>query len=667
MRTDRLPIVVTGMHRSGTSLAASLVAASSVDMGRSLLPGDLNNQPGYFEDVEFLELQQKILAECCETSDGGHPDWGWTESESFNAARAERFSPEARVLIDARRRAGTLWGWKDPRTTLLLEFWDELLHDAFYVFVYRFPWDVADSMQRLGADVFLSNPEYAYRIWTFYNRRILDFHEKHSDRCMLVSANALEEDITGFTSLLARKLGIESRKADPDSIYRRDLFNTTHSPDPLIDLVAAVWPECTRILSELDEMADLSSSGLWEAHRAVTRLSRPGARGSMSQPADLSIVIPTLDQGVLLIEAIASVERNAPPNCELIIINDGSSQPRALEILRILKDIGYFVLDQANAGLSGARNNGIAIASGRYILPLDDDNRILAGFLDEAIKVLDSAPEVGVVYGDRRDFGLRRVRQRIPEFDLDAMLEGNYIDACAVFRKRVWADCGGYDPAASPVEDWEMWIHAAERGWKFHRIPRVTFEYRVRPGSLLSRIQSAEAAEDRRRIIRVKHSELYRSAFLNRIEELTRKLAASDALGLELAAKVAVKEDENGLLRREVENSLAVLAESDRALQALRTETDHELLALRTEADREMRSLRSEADHELRVLRSEAGLKRSEIEALSARLAEREAEVARMKGTYGWRFLSIYGRIKHRYLLRVYRLLGLDHNDRSSL
>jgi len=140
---------------------------------------------------------------------------------------------------------------------------------------------------------------------------------------------------------------------------------------------------------------------------------------------------------------------------------------------------------------------------------LDDDNRIREGFLTESIRMLDDAPEIGIVYGDRYDFGLRTAIERIAEFDLDALLNGNYIDACAVFRKQVWIDCQGFDPSMCPLDDWEFWVHAAKQGWRFHHLPRITFDYRVRPNSLIADIRSGATAESFRTRIRAKHSQLY--------------------------------------------------------------------------------------------------------------------------------------------------------------
>src|SRR5262249_25264262 len=194
-RGDRMsasvPVVVTGMHRSGTSLVASIVSALSMNMGPELLPADSNNARGYFEDVEFLELQRTILSECCDGNDGGHPDWGWTENNTLDPNRVRAFRPRAADLVARRSQTPGVWGWKDPRSSLLLDFWDALLDGARYILVYRYPWDVADSMQRLGADVFLRHPEYGYRIWEHYNRCIRDSYVEHSSRCLLISSNAL--------------------------------------------------------------------------------------------------------------------------------------------------------------------------------------------------------------------------------------------------------------------------------------------------------------------------------------------------------------------------------------------------------------------------------------------------------------------------------------------
>jgi glycosyltransferase involved in cell wall biosynthesis len=568
VRGTSTPIIVTGMHRSGTSLVASLLSALGVDMGEQLLPPDKGNPRGYFEDIGFLEFQRRVLSECCPTDDGGHPDWGWTESEHLNREAFKDFIPAATSMLVSRTEGRGLWGWKDPRTTLLLDFWDTLLDGANYIFVYRFPWDVADSMQRLGAPVFLRNPEYAYRMWTFYNRRLRDFFIKDSERCLLLSINALRQDPDQLVDLLRKKLNLEIREANLRDIYEQELFTCAEGPDPLIDLVTATSPQCTKLLAELDNLADLSGSGLWRARplrsslgahassvlaseaegialrnesEAGGFLSKPSGGNNLSAP-DLSVIVPCRDDGQFLIEAIASFERVAPKNCELIIVNDGSIDVRTLEVLKILRDAGYWVLDQATHGLSAARNAGISSSAGRYILPLDADNRMRAGFVEAAIEILDSTPGIGIVYGYRQFFGMKTGLDEVGEFDLEEMLTFNYIDAGAVFRREVWAGCGGYDQRMSPLEDWDLWIGAAEKGWRFHRLPQVTFDYRVRPGSLLSMVDNAEFLDRLLESIMTKHYELYQPRLVKQLAKMKRSAA-------HLTVSVRRLSEENDLLK----------------------------------------------------------------------------------------------------------------------
>ena len=55
-------VIVAGMHRSGTSLTAGLLARLGIDMGRDLVPADRANPRGYFEDVELVRFHQRMFA-----------------------------------------------------------------------------------------------------------------------------------------------------------------------------------------------------------------------------------------------------------------------------------------------------------------------------------------------------------------------------------------------------------------------------------------------------------------------------------------------------------------------------------------------------------------------------------------------------------------------------
>jgi hypothetical protein len=481
-------------------------------MGSQLVEPNNSNPRGFFEDVEFLSLNRRLLFQGTPDVAEGHRDWGWIPSEQFDRSRLHEYRDEAYALIT--KKQGQCWGWKDPRTTINLDFWHEALLacgcDPVYVLVYRFPWDVADSMQRLGAPVFLKNPEYAVPIWCFYNRLLLSFYRKHRSRCVLMSSNAGWENPEQANCLIRKRLGIDS-SARLETVMDTDLWRARTGPDPIVALMNWAWPNAMGLLREMDDCADLPSSGLWSLPSSLRFRDRSG-----HEAVDLSVIVPCHDDGEFLIESVASVERHAPDSTELVIVNDGSSQPRTIAVLDALRGAGYRIIDQPHSGLSAARNHGISLSRGRFVLPLDVDNRICEGFADMAVQVLEEQPEVGVVYGDRYDFGMRRGRMHVPEFDLDMLLWENYIDACAIFRRSLWAECDKYDPALGALEDWELWISAAERGWQFYHLNAITFEYRVRPESLLSTTQVS--GPQLHAHILEKHAALY----VPRITELLR-------------------------------------------------------------------------------------------------------------------------------------------------
>jgi len=207
-----------------------------------------------------------------------------------------------------------------------------------------------------------------------------------------------------------------------------------------------------------------------------------------SGPA-VSVVIPCYKQAHYLSEAVQSVLDQTFTDWELIIVNDGSPDNTA-EVARELaarhSDKMIVVLTQPNSGLSGARNAGMRAARGRYLLPLDADDKLMPEFLHETVAVLDRHLEISVAYTDLQCFeGSNEV---IPkgEFGRNLMLE-NRISYCSLLRRKVWEAVGGYNPNMSAgYEDWDFWVGAVERDFRGLHIPKSLFLYRVRAQSMIS-------------------------------------------------------------------------------------------------------------------------------------------------------------------------------------
>lgn len=239
-----------------------------------------------------------------------------------------------------------------------------------------------------------------------------------------------------------------------------------------------------------------------------------------SAPVKVSVVIPCFNHGEFLPEALASVSEARREDVQVIVVDDGSTDDRTqAEIDKLAGRKDLYVIRQQNKGLAAARNAGIAASRGQYILPLDADNRIRPAYLERGIPILDSNSRVGVVYGDAEYIGSRAGRWKVDRFDSKQLLGWNFIDACAMYRRVIWEQNGGYD-GDMPVqgyEDWDFWLGALENGWEFVKVREVMFEYRTSPSSMITRARGFE--REVQSYVARKHSQLYYQGWRNWLDE----------------------------------------------------------------------------------------------------------------------------------------------------
>lgn len=199
----------------------------------------------------------------------------------------------------------------------------------------------------------------------------------------------------------------------------------------------------------------------------------------------VSVVVPCFNHGHFLRYTIQSVLESYYKDLEIIIVDDGStddSRVIAEELTREFPNVHYLL--QENSGPSVARNNGISQAHGQYILPLDADDLISADYIGEAVKVLNSRPDVKVVYAEAEKFGAVNKRWKLKPFSPVALAMDNMIYVSAIFRKSDWARVGGYTEDAVLVrEDWEYWIKLLKDGGEVVKLSFVGFYYRIHANS----------------------------------------------------------------------------------------------------------------------------------------------------------------------------------------
>lgn len=162
----KAPVCIAGMHRSGTSMVTGLLNACGLFLGgaEELVGPALDNPEGFWENLNFVGLNEELLARL-----GG----SWDEPPAF-PMRWE-FGSEVEPLLG--RAAGLVarfgdhrhWGWKDPRNSLTIPFWQRVIPTLRVVVCVRNPLEVAHSLFVRGDSTAASR----FELWLNYYRQIL--------------------------------------------------------------------------------------------------------------------------------------------------------------------------------------------------------------------------------------------------------------------------------------------------------------------------------------------------------------------------------------------------------------------------------------------------------------------------------------------------------------
>jgi glycosyltransferase involved in cell wall biosynthesis len=236
---------------------------------------------------------------------------------------------------------------------------------------------------------------------------------------------------------------------------------------------------------------------------------------------DITVVVTCFNYGAFLAESVDSALSQDGGEPHVIVVDDGSTDERTLAELERLPPRVELVR-QANAGLSAARNAGLARAQTPFLLALDADDKLAGGALGAMRRVLLREPELGYSYGTIRFFGDWEGVMRMPAYDPYRLLFRHIVGPSALMRRKLFEDVGGYDTAFRGYEDWEIWVHALACRWQGRSVGGVTHLYR-RHGATMYHGARAEY----RAIfgqLRRKHAALYASAE-------RRRLAAESDLG----------------------------------------------------------------------------------------------------------------------------------------
>jgi MoaA/NifB/PqqE/SkfB family radical SAM enzyme/tetratricopeptide (TPR) repeat protein len=198
----------------------------------------------------------------------------------------------------------------------------------------------------------------------------------------------------------------------------------------------------------------------------------------------VSVVIACYNQAQFLPQAVQSVVEQTFADWEIIVVNDGSPDATSAvcrDLAARWPERSIRCLERPNGGVSDARNAGIAVARGKYVLPLDADDKLHPGMLAKTVALLEARPEVAIAYTDTIHFGAVSAQVFAGHFTLASLCQHNLLSYCALYRREIWQAVGGYNTNMTlGYEDWDFWLGCAEHGFQARRIPEFLLFYRVR-------------------------------------------------------------------------------------------------------------------------------------------------------------------------------------------
>lgn len=252
------------------------------------------------------------------------------------------------------------------------------------------------------------------------------------------------------------------------------------------------------ILAECDPLATWEKKVSVLSRQPSPRQGYPFIRGKAriiqkapDEVADLlSVVIPHYNLGNLLKETVESVLSSSYRHIEIVIVDDGSTDPESLKVIDEYEQSSHSirVIRKSNSGVADARNVGAEAAKGEFVALLDADDLVTAEYYEKCIYVLKQYPNVGYVGAWNEDFDDKGTIRWWPTFNPEPPSQFIFNTTnCQglVLRRQAFLKYGRHDPSLRMfLDDWESTISLLANDIRGVMLPAPLFRYRIRGTSI---------------------------------------------------------------------------------------------------------------------------------------------------------------------------------------
>jgi glycosyltransferase involved in cell wall biosynthesis len=254
----------------------------------------------------------------------------------------------------------------------------------------------------------------------------------------------------------------------------------------------------------------------------------------LEEGVEVSVIIPTYQREMLVVEAIESALRQQGVSLEVLVLDDSPTGSAAKDVGAIGDSrVRYFKRAVPSGGRPAlVRNDGSRLARGRFLHFLDDDDILEEGSLAALTDALARRPSAGMAFGAVEPFGgdaasleaeqeyfrnaTRSARTLVHRMHLAAHLlfcRTVLVNSACMARREAFEIAGGYDPEVPVNEDVELWLRVV-RGSGFTFVDRPVVRYRTGAPSLMREtLAKKDAGRDKFRAAYARMHEKYRQQY----------------------------------------------------------------------------------------------------------------------------------------------------------
>ncbi|MFO7537083.1 MAG: glycosyltransferase [Chloroflexota bacterium] len=230
---------------------------------------------------------------------------------------------------------------------------------------------------------------------------------------------------------------------------------------------------------------------VWRAWRDFMQAGWHYWRGHTPRPPLVSVIIPAYNCAAYIAQTVDSVLAQTYAHCEIIVVDDGSTDETAHVLAPYNGRI--HLARQQNQGVSAARNHGLCLAQGDYLLFLDADDLLLPPKLAQQVTILEHQPHLGAVHSgwrliDEQGHFLQEVTpwHSAPRLDLEAWLRWKPAFLGAILFRRSWlGQTTGFDESLRQAEDVDLLLRLSLKGCMFVWLRQATVCYRQHGASTM--------------------------------------------------------------------------------------------------------------------------------------------------------------------------------------